>query len=488
MSKRTVIFFVLIGTAIGLGYAGYRGNGFLPPAALAAEQGRILYYRNPMGLPDTSPTPKKDAMGMDYIPVYEGEPAPPAPATTAKRILYYRNPMGLPDTSPTPKKDSMGMDYIPVYEGEDTGGNQVRISTEKVQKLGVRTETAQRRVLSRQVRAVGLIAPDERRLFAVTPRFEGWIERLLVNSTGQTVKRGEPLMAVYSPEVVSAQREYLLASGGLRALSASSPETRAGINQLAETALLRLRNWEISADQLERLRQEGKPQQQVLLKAPANGVVLEKTAIQGMRFMPGETLYRIADLSALWLVVDVFEQDLNLVHPGQDARITVNAFPGERFAGKVAFIYPTLNPQTRTAQVRIELPNPKGRLRPAMYASVELAASHDKAPVLTVPTSAVLSSGTRQAVLVELGEGRYQPREVRLGLRGDDYVQVLEGLADGERVVVSANFLIDAESNLKAALGSFGGHGGHGGAAPATPPAPETPETPTTPASAHQGH
>ena len=438
MSKRTFIVFVLVGTAIGLSYAGYRGNGFLPPAAIAAEQGKIL---------------------------------------------YYRNPMGLSDTSPTPRKDSMGMDYIPVYEGEDT--DQVRISPEKVQKLGVRTEAAQRRVLSRPVRAVGLIAPDERRLFTVAPRFEGWIERLLVNSTGQTVKRGDPLMAVYSPELVSAQREYLLARGGLRALSESSPDTRAGMNQLAETALLRLRNWEISAEQLERLRKEGKPQQQLLLKAPADGVVLEKTAIQGMRFVPGETLYRIADLSSLWLMADVFEQDLNLVQLDQEARITVNAFPGEQFLGKVAFIYPTLNPQTRTAQVRIELPNPEGRLRPAMYASIELAASPGKTAVLTIPTSAVLSSGTRQVVLVELGKGRYQPREVQLGLRGDDYVQVLEGLADDERVVVSANFLIDAESNLKAALGSFGGHGAHGAATPGTATTPETPPAPT---SAHRGH
>jgi Cu(I)/Ag(I) efflux system membrane fusion protein len=410
------------------------------------------------------------------------------PHATAQqgKILYYRNPMGLPDTSPTPKQDSMGMDYIPVYEGEDTGGDQVRISPEKVQKLGVRTEAAQQRILSRPVRAVGLIAPDERRLFVVTARFEGWIERLLVNSTGQTVKRGEPLMAVYSPELISAQREYLLASGGLRALSESSPETRDGMNQLAETALLRLRNWEISADQLDRLRKDGKPQQQLLLKSPADGVVLEKTAIQGMRFMPGEMLYRIADLSSLWLLADVFEQDLSLVHSGQEVRITVNAFPGEQFTGKVAFISPTLNPQTRTVQVRIELPNPQGRLRPAMYATVEIAASQGNAAVLTIPASAVLSSGARPVVLVELGEGRYQPRAVKLGARSDDHVQVLEGLNNGERVVVSANFLIDAESNLKAALGSFG-------AQTPSPPAPLPPAgegstVPAAPAHIHGSH
>ena len=349
-----------------------------------------------------------------------------SPVTVSQgKILYYRNPMGLADISPIPKQDSMGMDYIPVYEDEDAGGDQISISPQKVQKLGVRTEPAQRRILSRPVRAVGMIAPDERRLFIVAPRFEGWIDRLLVNSTGQTVKRGETLMAVYSPALITAQREYLMAGEGLRTADpipapplspgqiAPTPLLQPGANgrermsQLTETALQRLRNWEISDDQIERLRKEGKPQQNLLLKAPVDGVVLEKTAIQGMRFMPGDPLYRIADLSVLWLMVDVFEQDLNLIRPGQDAQITVNAFPGEVFHGQVAFIYPTLNAQTRTAQVRIELPNPQGRLRPAMYASVVLAAGSGNKPVLTVPASTVLHSGIRQVVLVELGEGRY---------------------------------------------------------------------------------
>ena len=423
--------------------------------------------------------------------------AVPSVAMTAEqgKILYYRNPMGLPDVSPTPKQDSMGMDYIPVYESEATGGDSISISPQKVQKLGVQTEPAQRRILSRPVRAVGMIAPDERRLFIVAPRFEGWIERLLVNTTGQTVKRGETLMAVYSPALITAQREYLLAGQDLRSpdpnLPAPLAQRREGdrerVSQLTETALQRLRNWEISDDQIERLRQEGRPQQNLLLKAPVDGVVLEKTAVQGMRFMPGDPLYRIADLSMLWLIVDVFEQDLNLIRPGQAAQITVNAFPGEEFHGQVAFIYPTLNAPTRTAQVRIELPNPQGRLRPAMYASVHLAAGSGDQPVLTVPTSAVLHSGIRQAVLVELGEGRYQPREVRLGVRGDEYVQVLEGLSDGERVVTSANFLIDAESNLRAALSSFSGVGAE--KAP-SPPAPLPPagEGSMAPAHNHEGH
>ena len=417
---------------------------------------------------------------------------PPVAMTAEQgRILYYRNPMGLPDVSPTPKQDSMGMDYLPVYESEATGGDSISISPQKVQKLGVRTEPAQQRILSRPVRAVGMIAPDERRLFIIAPRFEGWIERLLVNTTGQTVKRGETLMAVYSPALITAQREYLLAGQDLRSpdpnLPAPLAQRREGdrerVSQLTETALQRLRNWEISEDQIERLRREGKPQENLLLKAPADGVVLEKTAIQGMQFVAGAALYRIADLSTLWLIVDVFEQDLNLVRPGQDAQITVNAFPGEEFHGKVAFIYPTLNAQTRTAQVRIELPNPQGRLRPAMYASVVLAAGSGAKPVLTVPASAVLHSGIQQAVLVELGKGRYQPREIRLGLRGDDHVQVLEGLSEGERVVTSANFLIDAESNLRAALSSFGGSGAE---KTSSPPAPLPPAGEGSMAPAHQ--
>src|SRR5512143_1850376 len=212
------------------------------------------------------------------------------------------------------------------------------------------------------------------------------------------------------------------------------------------------------------------------LRAAVAGVVLEKAAIQGMRFMPGEALYRIANLSSLWVLADVFEQDLGLVRQGQKGNVTVNAYPGKVFVGQVDFIYPVMNPQTRTARVHIDLPNPNGLLKPAMYASVELAASQG-APMVTVPTSAVINSGTRQLVLIDQGEGRYEPRPVTLGVQGDDYVQVLEGVKVGEPVVVSANFLIDAESNLKAALGSFGSHAGHGGnAAPAAgQPAAPTP-------------
>ena len=376
-------------------------------------------------------------------------------APGGKKLLYYRNPMGLPDTSPVPKKDSMGMDYIPVYEGEDEADDGgVKIGTAKVQKLGVRVEAAALRDLSRPVRAVGRVEVDERRLFAVAPKFEGWIERLHVNTTGQPVGRGQPLFEVYSPELVSAQREYQVAARGIEQLAGATGEAQASLRGVAEAALARLRNWDISAEQIERLKAGGEPQRTLTYRAPAAGVVLEKKAVQGMRFMPGEALYQIADISSVWVLADVFERDIGAVKLGQAAAARIDAFPGRSFSGKVGYVYPTLNPQTRTVPVRIELANPRGELRPAMYANVELKVGPG-GTALSVPVSAIIDGGTTQRVIVQQEEGRFEPREVKLGLRDDDYVEVKEGVKEGEQVVVSANFLIDSESNLKAALGGM---------------------------------
>ncbi len=406
-----------------------------------------------------------------------------AGAAAGKKILYYRNPMGLPDISQVPKKDPMGMDYLPVYEGEETKGTELRIAPEKVQKLGVRTEAAAMRPLARTLRAVGTIQVDERALRSVAPRLEGWIQRLHVNATGQYVTRGQPLMEVYSPELVAAQQEYLLAVRGVAALKDADPGVAEGMRALAEGALQRLRNLDISEQELAQLRSEGRARDSVTLRAPAGGVVLEKAAVQGMRFMPGEMLYRIADLSSVWLLAEIFEQDLGGVRAGQRAVVRVSAYPGETFDGKVAFVYPTVGPETRTAKVRVELPNRGLRLKPDMYANVELTTG-ERTPRLAVPESAVLDSGTRRIVLVQRGEGRFEPREVRTGMRGDGYVEVLEGLRTGEPVVVSANFLIDAESNLKAALGGFG-HSAHGSA---KPPVAAPAGAPASAQDAHKGH
>jgi len=414
-----------------------------------------------------------------------------ASAKSERKVLYYRNPMGLPDTSPVPKKDQMGMDYIAVYEDEEPASATplVKLSLDKVQKLGVKTEAVALRDLKTTIRAVATVQANERLLHTVTSKFDGWIERLYVNTTGQAVKKGEALMDVYSPDLITAQQEYLIAKRGVQTLAGGSADVQASMQRLADSALQRLRNWDISETELQHLTQDGKTTQYLTLRSPASGVVLEKPAIQGKRFMAGEVLYQVADLSQIWLLAEVFEQDLGQVRIGQSVNIRVDAYPEKLFAGKATFVYPTVNAETRTAKLRIELANPQALLKPSMYARIEITSSRGKGRALAVPDSAVLDTGTRQLVLVQRGEGRFEPRPVKLGLRADGYIEVLEGVKAGESVVVSANFLIDAESNLKAAFSGFGqsvepakpdGKGETGRAAPAAASVPTAGATPAT--------
>lgn len=384
-----------------------------------------------------------------------------ADAKAPPKILFYRNPMGLPDTSPTPKKDSMGMDYLPVYEGDKepedgSSVHQIRISTDKVQKLGVRTEAVTMQALGKSARAAGRVEADERRIYAIAPKFEGYIERLHVNATGQPVGKGQPLFEAYSPELVSAQKEYAIAAKGVDSLSAAGSDSAAAMRQLAESSLARLRNWDVSDEQIKALARSGEPQRLLTYRSPVSGVVTEKKALQGMRFMPGDALYQVADLSSVWIVADVFEQDIAQIKMGSKAQARIDAYPGKIFTGAITYIYPTLNPATRTIPVRMELANPGLLLKPGMFVQLELPAS-SSTPVLTISTSAVIDSGVRQIALVQVKEGRYEPRELKLGARSQDRVEVIKGVREGELVVVAANFLIDAESNLKAAISGFGG-------------------------------
>jgi len=486
-----VVTSLLVAAGVGAGY--WWGTHTVSTPATSASQStpkserKILHYRNPMGLDDTSPVPKKDSMGMDYLPVYADEAQPSASAQGKGKVRYYRNPMGLPDTSPVPKKDSMGMDYLPVYEGDEAPAGTVKIATERMQKLGVRTEAASLRELTRIVRAVGTLQVDERRQHTVAPRFEGWIQRLHVNTTGQVVRRGDPLMEVYSPDLVSAQQEYAIALKGVQALEAADAATQASMQRLVESSLQRLRHLDIAEPELRQLMLDATARTALTLRAPASGVVMEKPAIEGMRFMPGEVLYRVADLSSLWLLADVFEQDLGRVRVGQAVTIKIEAYPEREYRGKVVFVYPTVAVETRTAKIRVEVANSGGLLKPSMYANLEVLTGDARTRVVSVPDSAVLDTGTRRLVIVERGEGLFEPREVRLGARGEGYVEVREGVKEGERVVVSANFLIDAESNLKAALGSFGTGKGADGAAAAITPAPAVFSPPPKPAG-HAGH
>ena len=253
---------------------------------------------------------------------------------------------------------------------------------------------------------------------------------------------------------MSAQREYAIATEGLASLQSAGGTAESGMRQLAEAAQRRLRNWDISDGQLKALASSGEAKRTLTFHSPVAGIVTEKKAVQGMRFMPGEALYQIADLSSVWVIADVFEQDIGQVRNGTKASVRINAYPERSFEGRVTYVYPTLSAATRTVPVRIELANPDGLLKPAMFAQVEVATGEPK-PVLTVPASAVIDSGTRRVVLVRRGEGVFFPHEVKLGGRSDTHVEVLEGIAEGDEVVVAANFLIDAESNLKAALGGL---------------------------------
>lgn len=382
-------------------------------------------------------------------------------AAAEPKVLYYRNPMGLPDTSPVPKKDSMGMDYVPVYAGDApaTTPGTVVLPPDKVQALGVRTEPVKREALASTVRTSGTVEIDEARQFAIAPRFEGWVERLYANQTGMQVRAGQPLLSVYSPQLAAAQQEYRLADETARRLAESDPASAASMARLRDAARTRLRNWEIRDTQL------GKTG--LVLTAPADAVVIEKPVVQGARFEPGETILRLADLSTVWVIAKVPAAQAAGIRAGQPARFETVALPGQVAQGEVTFVQPVVDVQTRTVDVRIALPNPDGDLRPGLYGTA-LIEEPGSGPVLTIPRSAVLDSGTRQAVLVETGPGRFAPRDVSLGRRGGDRIEVLDGLAEGEQVVVSANFLIDAESKLQSAFEGLTGHAGHGAPSGAT--------------------
>lgn len=326
------------------------------------------------------------------------------------------------------------MDYIPVYENEARAeSGTVQVGAVRVQRLGVRTEAAARRDMARTVHAVGTIQVDETRQTVVAPRFEGWIGKLTADATGQQVKKGDALFDFYSPQIVQIEAEYLsLAAGDSRSVG-------------------RLTTLAVPDGEIKRLQRERTINNAITYRAPIDGTIMEKQAVAGMRFASGDALYRLVDLSTVWAVVDIYEQDLERVSVGQAAQVTLNAYPDKIFEGKVAFVYPALNPATRTAKARIELPNPDGLLRTEMYAAVALTATGG-GDALAVPASAVLDGGTRKTVLIDRGEGLFQSRPVKTGAESGGYVAILDGVSEGERVVTNASFLIDAESNMRAAL------------------------------------
>jgi len=339
----------------------------------------------------------------------------------------------------------------------------VNISPERQQLIGVKIGTVERRHLEKQIRTTGRVDYDEKRLVTISTKIGGWVEELYVDFTGAYVKKGQPLLTLYSPELVSTQEEYLVA---LRAregfMKSPFPEVASSGIFLAESARRRLKLWDISEDQIKALEQSGQPQKTLTLHSPYEGFLLERMVYKGMNVMPGMALFKLADLSVVWIYADIYEHELPLIRLGQVAFVKLTYLPAEIFTGKVIYIYPSLDPKSRTAKVRLEFPNPKGRLKPEMYADVNLKI--DLGEKLTIPEGAVIDTGIRQVAFIDKGSGYFEPREVKLGVKVDTYYEVLEGLEPGERVVTSANFLIDSESSFKEAVGGMMGmdHGTHG--------------------------
>ena len=420
----------------------------MSPAGPAANR-TPLYYRDPSGMPLWSAGPKKNDRGRDYLPVYDDgqatlEPAKPQ-AESSRRILYYRNPMGLPDTSPVPKKDPMGMNYIPVYDGDEADDGTVKLSPGKIQRTGVKSVPVERRPIQVAVKAPGTIQLDERRVSVIVMRAESFVQKVADVTTGARVKAGQPLMEIYSSAIASAAAEYL---------ATITSKTIGGVEMYGRGSRQRLVNPDVPDQVIAEMEKTHVAPVTVRWSAPRDGIVLERNAIEGMRANPGDVLFRIADTSLVWALVDVAERDLGNIAVGQRVTVRARSFPGRTFTGTIAIVYPQVNRDTRTVRVRIELANPDAVLLPDMYVDADIDTA-DAAPVLAVPDSSVLDTGTRQGVLVDKGEGRFEPREVKLGRRGGGYVEIRDGLGEGETVVTSANFLIDAESNLKAALKGF---------------------------------
>ena len=374
----------------------------------------------------------------------------PATAPHAGRTIY-RSTMNPSETSDRPGKDSMGMDMVAVQVDESvTGLAAIRIPDERRRLIGVKTSEVARRPFVRAIRAPGRVTADETRLREIQTKVAGYVEQLFVGATGQSIRRGEPLLSIYSPELLAAQQEYLVALEARRRTAGSSiPSVAASGDDLVVSSRRRLELLDASEDQLRRLETSGQAERSVVLHAPISGTVLRRMVTQGQRVEPGTPLLALADLSRVWVIAAIYEHETPFVRAGQRAAV---AFPqaGGRREGSVDFVYPVLDPTSRTLQVRIPLGNADGALKPEMFAEVELEA--DLGSRLAVPSSAVMDTGTRSVVFVEKGGGLYEPRDVRTGLRLPDAIEVLEGLSEGERVVTSANFFVDSESKLKSVL------------------------------------
>lgn len=372
-----------------------------------------------------------------------------------RRVLYWRAPMDPNYISDKPGKSPMGMDLVPVYadEEEAPSAHTIRIDPVTIQNMGIRTSVVERGPLVKTIRTIGRVDYDEQRVTFVDTKFSGWIESLHVDETGEPVDKGEPLFDVYSPELYAAQEEYLAAVRNLPRLEGSTfAPARDMAAELVEAAATKLKYLDVSDEQVQKLRETDQIEKTLTIHSPASGIVTEKMALEGMYVNPGMRLYTIADLSRVWVYVDIYEYQLPWIRVGQPASMTLPYTPGREFEGTVVYLYPYLEPQTRVIKVRMEFENPTLELKPGMYANVRLESELQR-DALLVPREAYIDSGTRQVAFVDLGNGKFAPRDIQVGVEAEDgLVEVLYGLDEGEVVVTSGQFMLDAESKLKEAV------------------------------------
>ncbi len=391
--------------------------------------------------------------GMKLVPMANGGTEVVKPAE--RKILFYRSPMNPQETSPVPRQDSMGMDYLPVYADDAQSGGTVEglatvsIDPQRQQLIGLTTAKVTMGAVGGSWRTVGNVAMDETRVRHSNVKVAGFVERVYVDFVGKRVRKGDRLFSMYSPELVSAQSEYLLALKTREALSQAGAPSAAG-EELVQSSRRRLKLWDVSDADIAALEKTGEPGRTLTVHSPIAGVVTQKSVVEGASLAPGDMPYEIVDLSTVWVLADVYETELRRVREGMPAELTLQALPNRVFAGKVIFIDPLLDAQTRTAKVRLEFKNPAGELRPGLFGEVVLKTPEREG--LRVPVDAAIPTGTKSVVFVSLGEGKFAPREVELGVRDVDLVEVISGLSEGEEVVTRANFLVDSESRLKAAL------------------------------------
>jgi Cu(I)/Ag(I) efflux system membrane fusion protein len=448
--NKSILLTAVIMLSIGLG-AGYwlSSSGDAPTVAVETKK-EPLFYRNPKDPGITSPIPAKDSMGMDYVPVYADDDN----KASSREILFYRNPMNPSVTSPVPAKDSMGMDYVPVYanggSGEDIVGT-VKIDPVVVQNIGVRTAVAKKMALSRTIRAVGRVDFNEERMARLHPKVEGWIEEIRVDKTGETVKYDDILLSIYSPKLVSSQQEYLLALNNLSVLEKSPiDEIRRGARDLVKSSRERLQLLDMAEHQIRELEQSREIKKSLHIHTPVAGTVIRIGSRQGQYVTPTTELYRIVDLSQVWVYADVYEYELPWVKIGDKVEMTLASVPGKTFKGSLAYIYPYAESKTRTTKVRLVFDNRDLLLRPETFSDV-LIRSDTQQDAVVIPAEAVIRSGDRTQVYVVRGAGKFEPRPVTLGVESNGQVSVLEGINAGDEVVTSAQFLVDSESKLREA-------------------------------------